>query len=519
MELQRDDVVDRLRAVLTEIGGDGGLVTPSVYDTAVVLHAGVLPEQAQREMLAWLLRQQHADGGFGLTAVPMARDLPTLAVVVALHAFCDSQPRVREAYMAALGFLGRHAAQWGDSLPDDIPVGLELLLPWLVDRAVALGIPIEPPRYAALYQLGERRRALIRRMAPGPGSAPAHSWEGWGTLPAANLLDASGSIGHSPAATAVWLKATRGRDDLANERARALRYLKDASECTGASVVGVVPTVWPIDRFEQVWALYALGVLGLLHHPHVRDLADRQLRNLASAMRPEGLGMSDAFTVDGDITSTALATLAEAGIAPAIDVLRRFERDGTYITYQVELQPSLTTNAHALHALIRLGQSPPEPAQRFLLQRQQGDGRWIGDKWHSSWLYTTTQVAHGLATAGHEAAQLRALDSVLRTQRADGSWGHTPDPTAAETSYAMLFLCKLRTHPALHTRVAPAIDRARAWLMRNPDVGSKGADRSWIGKELYCPVRVDRAWVYSALLAAQTEVHVSDLPITTSQCA
>ena len=108
-------------------------------------------------------------------------------------------------------------------------------------------------------------------------------------------------------------------------------------------------------------------------------MAQRQLLDLRKAMRTEGLGMSDWFTFDGDITSTALATLAEAGLLLDGDALQRFERDGRFITYQAELQPSLTTNAHALHALTRLGRSVPAacsasasaPSQRRPVARRQ----------------------------------------------------------------------------------------------------------------------------------------------------
>src|SRR4051794_37018929 len=136
-----EDVLDNLHRVLGEIGTDGGLVTTSVYDTAMVLRSGVFPEHEQG-IISWLLEQQLADGGFGLPWVPRARDLPTLAVVVALHPFRDT-PRVRDTLAAARKFLAGQAAQWGDTLPDDIPVGLELILPWLLHEASALGIEVD----------------------------------------------------------------------------------------------------------------------------------------------------------------------------------------------------------------------------------------------------------------------------------------------------------------------------------------------------------------------------------------
>lgn len=500
--MNNDNIRENLRELLASIGRDGGLITPSVYDTAVVLHSEVFPGRIQQErVLEWLLGQQRADGGFGLSWVPRDRDLPTLAVLVALYPRRDSSARVRAAYDAALEFFRGQAEHWGDVLSDDIPVGLELLLPWLLEEARSLGIPVDPRPYHALFRLGDHRRALIRKVMPTAASAPTHSWEAWGTDPDPDILDASGGVGHSPAATAMWLRAARDRPDLADARTRARNYLVQCSECTETDVPGVVPTVWPINRFEQVWDLYALAVLGLLHDPYLRKEVSAQMLDLARAIGPEGLGMSDAFTADGDLTSTALATLAHAGTPGSLQALRRFERNGTFITYTAELQPSLTVNAHALHALISAGEVPAPPILQFLAQRQQADGRWLGDKWHSSWLYTTAQVGMCMLRAGQARSAREALTAVLHSQRPDGSWGSGEASTAAETAYAIHFLFSSRDVPALRARVDGALRIARRWLLANHVVGRNPGDILWIGKVLYGPLRVDRAWVWSALLA------------------
>ena len=47
---------------------------------------------------------------------------------------------------------------------------------------------------------------------PGAGSAAVYSWEAWGTEPTPDLVDALGSVGHSPAATAAWLHAVADVD-------------------------------------------------------------------------------------------------------------------------------------------------------------------------------------------------------------------------------------------------------------------------------------------------------------------
>ncbi|WP_437585270.1 hypothetical protein [Sorangium sp. So ce1000] len=488
--------------LVAELGRGGGLVSPSVYDTAAVLMCDLFPD-ARESIVTWLLDQQRSDAGWGLSSVPRARDLPTLASIVALHPYRELMPQVRRACEGGLEFLRGQAAHWGSSLPDDIPVGLELLLPRLLDQASSLGLCVDRSPYGALIALGARRRALIGNVRPAAGSAASHSWEGWGSGSSRDLIDVSGGVGHSPAATAAWLVASRGQRDLAPARAAAHDYLRRASSSTRVGILGVVPTVWPINRFEQAWVLYALRVLDLLDHPRLRDVARPQLLDLGAALRPEGIGMSDAFTQDGDITSTVIATLGELGAPRAIDALRRFERDGVFVTYANELQPSLTTNAHAIHALASRGEKASKPA-RYLLDRQQPDGRWVGDKWHSSWIYTTSQVLLALSREDQLSAVESGMHALLRAQRDDGGWGAGGAATAAETAYAVLALHAARGNRELEPLARGAWQRGCDWLLAHDDADiDQEENLRWIGKELYCPARVDRAWVLSALLVSE----------------
>ncbi|WP_438021808.1 hypothetical protein [Sorangium sp. So ce233] len=493
--------LDGLRTLITEIGQGGGLVSPSVYDTAVALMFDTFPD-ARESIITWLLEQQRSDAGWGLSSVPRARDLPTLASIVALHPYQGTVPRVRQACEGGLEFMRNQAEHWGTSLPDDIPVGLELLMPWLLNEASSLGIGVDRGPYRALFVLGERRRALIGKARPAAGSAASHSWEGWGRGSSRDLIDASGGIGHSPAATAAWLYASRGQANLAEARAAAQDYLLQASKSTQVGVPGIVPTVWPINRFEQAWVLYALRLLDLLDHPGLRDVVRPQLLDLGAALRPEGMGMSDAFMHDGDITSTAIAALGKPGTFYAIDALRHFEQNEMFFTYANELHPSLTTNAHAIHALACHGEKASKPA-RYLLERQQPDGRWVGDKWHSSWIYTTTQVMLALLHEGQISAVKAGAQALLRAQREDGSWGAGCVPTAAETAYAVLALRAVRANRELESMTRSAWHRGYNWLRANDDMDGSQEQLRWIGKELYCPVRVDRAWILSSLLVSQ----------------
>lgn len=499
-------LITQLNAALHVLGTQGGLMTPSVYDTAQLLR--FTPPGEARPTIDWLMRQQRADGGWGSDAMPLGRHIPTLAAVLALRNASDS-PESRRAVEGGLEFFRRNAEVWAveGPLPDDIPVGAELTLPRLLDDAAAVGIELPQKPFQNVRALGELRRELIARMKPRAGTAPIHTWEAWGAQPELELLDGSRGVGHSPAATARWLRL-RGAafPSGAEEQLQgAEEYLRGASAATTTGVPGLVPTVWPVYRFEQSWPLHALATLGLLEHPGFQDAVRTQLGLLHRAMRPEGLGMSDDFIFDGDITSTAIAILAGAGLDVDARVLERFQRDGLFITYAYELQPSLTTTAHGLLALATLGKDFSLPL-RFLLEKRRSNGLWQGDKWHCSWLYTTSQVMVALAHAGAVEPLRSAASSLLTRQHEDGGWGMS-GATLAETAYAVHGLYALRRAPGeLGPAVRRALGRAVQWMEAREQV-AQAPEMYWIGKELYCPYQVDLCFVLTARLALELERH------------
>jgi halimadienyl-diphosphate synthase len=319
------------------------------------------------------------------------------------------------------------------------------------------------------------------------------------------VLDGAGSIGHSPAATARWLGMHRGAfPEGAEQRQGMEQFLRAAARATRVGVPGVVPTVWPIYRFEQLWGLLALFTTGLLPHPALQDVVRPQLEDLHRALRPGGLGMSDDFIFDGDITSTAIAVLASTGREVDGRILERFLREGLFITYAHELQPSLTTTAHGMLALALLGQDVSQPL-RFLLEKQGRDGVWRGDKWHASWLYTTSQVMLALARTGAEPALRAGAEGLLLQQREDGGWGVGSAATLSETAYAIHALHGLRkAQDSLGAAVRQALRKAARWMAARED--APGAVESlWIGKELYGPYQVDRLFVLSARLVLELD--------------
>ncbi|HEU4326698.1 MAG TPA: hypothetical protein VFS21_26395 [Roseiflexaceae bacterium] len=505
-------LINDLRRLVSELGTSGGAFSASIYDTAQVLRLAP-PSSGAQPALEWLFEQQHEDGGWGNPAFPRARDVSSLAAVLAIYTL-DRSPRGCKAVEDGLSFLRRQASLWEGPLPDDLPVGVELLLPALLQEAAELGLDLPLAHYSSLIELGRKRRRMVAAMQPRGANPAVHSWETWGVDENPALLDSYGSIGHSPAATAAWLRMTAHREDLAPQRAAARRYLDRASESigkvTGESIPGVVPTAWPINRFEQSFALYAVLAAGLLDHPALQDVLKKQIADMARAMRPIGVGFSDEFETDGDDTVAAMAVMHAAGYVVDRSMHLRFmpHRDSDYyIGYIGELQPSISVTAHAIHLMELLGQDT-SAFQQMIVEKQLADGRWLGDKWNCSWLYTTSQVLVAMAGGKHSDALKRAAELIVREQRADGSWG-TRDSNLEEAAYAVIALRAVQDESWFGAEARAALERGERWMRQRYNGDMSNCGMLWIAKESYRPLRIARMFELVAMLPAQPSTGVA----------
>lgn len=486
-----------LCSVIDDLGKDGGLIGPSFYDTAQGLRFAPPPEGVW-PALDWLIAQQHTDGGWGDLVSPRARDASTLAVVLALATY-GHRARDRASIEAGLTFLRRSCGHWGDPLPDDIPVAVEMILPSLLDQAHKFGLDVLEKPYASLIALGDHRRRLIAEAPHRAGTAPIHSWEAWGHAPERIVIDGTGGVGHSPAATAAWVRAATSHPELADTRQQALRFLEGASAATGAGVPGVLPAVWPHSRSEQILSLYALQLAGLLDMPLLTAAVRRQIDDVWHNLRPDGYGMTEEFVTDGDITTMAFAVIGAGGYRPDMAILQSYIVDNYCLTYRRELQRSLSATAHAAHAFSIFGEDPA-PLLSYICEHRTADGRWLGDKWHASWFYLTCHTIHALLHAGWHDEALTSLQALLDHQREDGGWAVTT-AIAEETAYVVIALLGFDQAGLLPERGRQALHRAGRWLLYNyrPLVEETGA--CWIGKELYRPRRIARTYELSATLA------------------
>lgn len=486
-----------LQALVADLGKEGGLISPSIYDTAQVIRLYPPPEGPQ-PAIEWLLHQQHSDGGWGEPSTPYARDVPTLSAILALHSYPQERTN-RAATAAGLDFLEKQAEQWSDLPIDALPIATEMILPYLLEEANRAGLTLDRQPYAKLYHLRDRKCRLISAQPLQAGSPPTYSWEALGQPAHAISPDCSGGIGHSPAATAAWLWQAEDQPALRHASMTARQYLQKAATATGVGLPGVVPNVWPITGFELTYGLHALLVAGLLRHPTLDRITKLHVAELWRVMQSGGgVSFGENFSPDVDDTGAATAVLQRMAYAVDARTVLQFKQNGHFCTFHQELNPSILANAHALYGLASTEQRHVA-AETFLLQHQRRDGRWLADKWHSSWIYTTLEVVLTLSQLGYSTEIAHAVNALVSFQKSDGGWGSHANATRVETSYALVVLTLLQRQGLLNEQGVNALPQGQQWLRRHAHPYELPDTRLWLGKELYTPYRVDRIYELSAL--------------------
>jgi hypothetical protein len=134
---------------------------------------------------------------------------------------------------------------------------------------------------------------------------------------------------------------------------------------------------------------------------------------------------------------------------------------------------------------------------RFLRRAQILQLFWF-DKWHASPYYPTSHAV--IACAGYDDDLVDdAVYWILETQNQDGSWGCYM-PTAEETAYCLQALVSWKRHGGQVP--GDALKRGATWLADHTEPSYAPL---WIGKCLYCPVRVVRSAILSTLMLVVQE--------------
>lgn len=494
-----DQALTQLRAVISDLGSGGGSMTPSIYETAQVLR--FCPELVEADkVLDWLLKAQRPDGGWGELGPPLYRIVPTAAAILALHDY-RSHERVRRACAAGQRFLEEQKEPVEATHGEYLPVAMELILPRLLDEAAERGIVLSRTCFRHLEELGERKRKSLAKQPPTPNSAPVFSWEAWGTDPEPELVTRAG-VGHSSAATAWWLYLDKGRSSTNTARAQAIDYIINASHATGSGVRGIVPSPWPMNRFEQSFVLHTLVMSGLLSSRQLADVVIPQLENLYQGLAAGGLGFSGYFVHDGDDTAAAVATLTAAGFNIDYNILTPFQRPTHFVAYPFEAHASYAVTARATQALALTGADVTQ-WRRSLLDLQQPDGWWTSEKWNRSRLYGTSLALAALDSSAVHAKTAAAKAFVVH-QHADGGWGCFGQSTLVETAFGILSLCNIVRDGNCKDEYMEAISAGHHYLHRMYDVSCIGTEHMWICKDLYSARRVDQAAILCAMLTPYT---------------
>ncbi|MCP4130883.1 MAG: hypothetical protein GY754_07860 [bacterium] len=488
-------LIKDLRNTLSSLNTSEGSMSASLYETARAL---CFRPNNIHETLDWIISRQKNDGGWGLPACEISRDVPTLAAILALHRFGAAE-KTKTAAQAGLEYLGKSAGKWLAN--EEPPNGAELFIPGMVKDAKEAGLSIPHEQYAALIEMGGNRIELIRTyFHPEKTKAIAASWEDWGITADPALVDSAGSVGHSPATTAAWLKMAGDNPALAEQAAAAVNYLTRSAGATGVGIPEVLPAAFPSYRFEQSFSLWALLAAGLLKAPELEDVVTPLAKNLVPAIQASGIGASDSFQPDGDDTGAALGVARALGFQVDVSILRQFEKGDHFCAWSFEMQSALSVSARALCTLSAFGEAAPLSLEK-IISEQLPNGRWEGDKWQSSWIYTTMHCVLALSEWNKLEAAEKGAVALIKNQQKDGGWG-MDNSTPIETAFALIALQDMGRKGFQSTAFKQSREQALTFLL---DKYSSEAftDMLWLAKDEYSPQNIDRVFILAAILAEQ----------------
>ncbi|MCD6461587.1 MAG: hypothetical protein J7L61_02470 [Thermoplasmata archaeon] len=479
-----------------------GEVTGIPYETAWFARAAYMEGWPMfHRCTDWLLRGQREDGSWG-GSIPMVHDrvISTLSVLTALGGprGGDGRGRVLQATAVkkAESFLWDAIPRL--SLEKVDTIGFEVLFPALMDEAEEKGFSLPFHLVSPYRRLRERRLESIPPEDIYTGlSSLTNSLEGLaGDLDrerAASMPLVNGSVLSSPSAT-VFLAMATGRED-------AWKYVFRVRR---ASIDGGIPPQYPIDAFEKIWVIYNF----LQANVPVEYTFPPHLDHLLSGMKERGISWTSwTRLADGDDTALALYVLREFHCPANPRALESYENEDYFICFPGEMNPSVSTNIHILHAVQRFYDYPRrdevvDKIVRFLGKSIHGEGFWA-DKWHISPYYPTGHAVLALAPLGDSLVE-RPVGWLLSTQNPDGGWGFTKS-TLEETSYALqaLFSYEMETGEILDDGVLSA---GMDFLMRN--IGGE-REELWVGKGLYTPTVVVDSLIVSVLYTGARRLGIS----------
>jgi halimadienyl-diphosphate synthase len=490
-------MTDIIAQLLAKIGP--GHMASTAYDTAWAARLGDIAPEISNQSLSWLVEHQLPDGSWGAPAPFYYHDrvLSTLAAMIALtyRGRREHDKAQIEKGRLALERMVGNATAGLQADPNGATVGFEMIAPILAQEAESLGL-IKNQRDRILGRLSQLRAKklaylqgkMINRHVTMAFSAEMAGRDGQHMLDVDNLQESNGAVGVSPSATAYFATYIRPGDP------PSLNYLRKVTNSDGG-----MPNVAPFDVFEIAWTLWNLSLVPGLDY---REKLQPHLEYLSDAWEPKrGVAFSTAYSVkDSDDTVVTYNALLRYGIEKDLASILAYEEEDHFRCFDLEVNPSISTNIHILDALLHAGFKRNNVSVQKILGflRRARDRQfpfWV-DKWHSSPYYATAHAI--IACAGMESDLVaESVEWMIKTQNRNGSWG-TYLPTAEETAYALQALWVWDQKAARVPR-GVLLNGAR-WLKENLDLPYPPL---WIGKCLYSPQMVVRSAIVSALTLIQ----------------
>jgi halimadienyl-diphosphate synthase len=485
------NIQQEILQVINQMGKGNGAISPSVYDIAWIAQLSEEGLDIGKKALEWLRANQLPDGSWGEASIlyPHERLICTLIASITLAKHGDNQDQARLIH--AVNAIDKYINKL-DQDPFGETIGFEMIVPTLYKEARQLGLLVQDHAY--LNKLAKMRRAKINALPDGfinrnstvIFSAEMLQSEEYALLDRPNMIEQNGSIGCSPAASVWYYKnfPNSSSQDL------ILNFLEKV-----VSENDLVPYIVPIDVFEIAWSLWNIALLPNLEADTI-ERCQPLLDFLESLWGPRGLSAVSEFPVpDGDTTAMVHEVMSLFNRPIPIDGLLSFEGSNYFRCYQIESNPSISTNVHVLGALKNAGLPPDHPTPKivrnFLYNSRLSNAYW-NDKWHTSPYYTTGHAVIASTNYDHDLAA-PAVEWMINTQNENGGWGYYLS-TAEETAYALQALSVWHMH---YGNVPLEVLRnGKAWLQVHAEDPQPFL---WIGKSLYKPILVVRTAILSAL--------------------
>ncbi|KAL1547239.1 Gly-Xaa carboxypeptidase [Salvia divinorum] len=369
------ELVGSVRSMLRSMGD--GEISVSPYDTAWV--ALVAADDAMPQFpssLEWISRNQLGDGswGDGRRFSIFDRIINTLACVVALR-YWGAHPEKTDR---GILFIKKNINKLEEENMEHMPIGFEVALPSLIDKAKELGIDV-PSDTRGLREIYARREIKLKKIPRDilhkMPTTLLHSLEGIEDLMWEKLLklqSEDGSFLFSPSSTAFALQQTKDHN--------CLKYLTNHLN----KFNGGVPNVYPVDLFEHIWAVDRLQRLGVSRY--FQTEMDECVSYVHRYWTEKGICWARNSEVqDIDDTAMAFRLLRLHGYEVSADVFRHFESEGEFFCFKGQSTQAVTGmfNLYRAAQLIFPGENILEDAATFsskFLMQKRADNELL-DKW------------------------------------------------------------------------------------------------------------------------------------------